>query len=128
MIDPGSLPAILADVAGAGLLAVGALGVAFPSPLAHSFGVPLRDKSAVVFVRATGVRDVALGAVLLAASLRGAGDVLLVAVIAGLAISLADFANAFFGGDRVLHRQHVVHVGGAAYFAAILALLLHALT
>ena len=127
MIDPGSLPAILSDVAGAGLLAVGALGIAFPTPLAQSFGVPLTDKSAVVFVRATGVRDLAIGAVLLAASLRGDAGVLLVAVIACLAISLADFANAFFGGDRVLHRQHVVHVGGAALFAAILALLLQTL-
>jgi hypothetical protein len=127
MIDPGSLPAILADVAGAGLLAVGALGVVFPTPLAHSFGMPLEDKSAVVFVRATGVRDLGLGAIVLAASLRGAGDVLLIAVIACLAISLADFANTFFGGDRVLHRQHVVHIGGAALFAAILALLLQAL-
>lgn len=124
MIDSGSLPAILADVAAAGLLAVGALGVAFPAPLAQSFGAPLRDTSAVVFVRATGVRDLALGAVLLAASLRGAGDVLLVGIIACLAISIADFVNAFFGGDRVLHRQHVVHICGAALFAAILALLI----
>lgn len=124
MIDPGSLPAILADAAGAGLVAVGGLGIAFPTPLAQSFGVPLRERAAVVFVRAAGVRDLALGAVLLAASLRGAGDVLLVGVIACLVISLADFANAFFGGDRVLHRQHVVHIGGAALFAAILALLL----
>lgn len=124
MIDPSSLPAVLADVAGAGLLAVGALGVAFPAPLAQSFGMPLNDKATAVFVRATGVRDLALGAVLLAASLRGDGHVLLVAVIACLVISLADFANAFFGGDRVLHRQHVVHIGGAALFAAILALLI----
>jgi uncharacterized protein DUF4267 len=126
-MDPGSLPAILADVAAAGLLAVGALGVIFPAPLAHSFGMPLSDKSAVVFVRATGVRDIALGALLLAASLRGAGIVLLVGIVACLAISLADFANAFFAGDRVLHRQHVVHIGGAALFAAILALLIPAL-
>jgi Domain of unknown function (DUF4267) len=124
VIDPASLPAILSDAAGAGLVAVGALGVAFPAPLAHSFGMPLNDKSAVVFVRATGVRDLALGAVLLAASLRSSGDVLLVAVIACLVISLADFFNAFFGGDRVLHRQHAVHILGAALFAAILALLL----
>lgn len=124
MIDPWSLPAILADVAGGGLIAVGALGVALPSPLAHSFGVPLTDKSAAVFVRATGVRDAALGAVVLAASLRGAGGVLLVAAIACLVISIADFLNAFFASDRVLHRQHVVHVGGAALFAAIVALLL----
>lgn len=124
MIDSGSLPAILADVAAAGLLAVGALGLAFPTPLAQSFGVPLGDKSAVVFVRATAVRDLALGAVLLAASLRGAGGVLLVGIVACLAISIADFVNAFFGGDRVLHRQHVVHIGGAALFAAILALLI----
>lgn len=126
-MDPGSLPAILADVSAGGLLAVGALGVLFPAPLAHSFGMPLNDKSAVVFVRATGVRDIALGALLLASSLRGAGIVLLVGIVMCLAISLADFANAFFGGDRVLHRQHVVHIGGAALFAAILALLIPAL-
>ncbi len=124
MIGPDSLPAILSDAAGAGLLAVGVLGLAFPAPLAQSFGMPIEEKSSAVFVRATGVRDCALGAILLAASLRGAGDVLLVTVAACLVISLADFLNAFFGGDRVLHRQHVVHVGGAALFAAILALLL----
>jgi hypothetical protein len=125
MMPAGSLPAILADAAGAGLLAVGILGVVLPAPLAQSFGVPLNDRSAAVFVRATGVRDAALGAVLIAASLLGAAHVLLVAVIACLAISLADFANAFFGSGRELHRQHIVHVGGAALFAAILALLLH---
>jgi hypothetical protein len=124
MIDPFSLPAILADVAGAGLVAVGALGVLFPRPLAQSFGVPLGEQSTLVFVRATGVRDAAIGAILLVASLRGAADVLLAAVIAGLLISLADFVNAFYGGGRVLHRQHVVHIGGAALFAAILALVL----
>jgi hypothetical protein len=125
MIAAGSLPAILADAAGAGLLVVGVLGVVLPAPLAHSFGVPLKDRSATVFVRATGVRDAALGAILIAASRAGASHVLLVAVIACLAISLADFTNAFLGAGRVLHRQHVVHVGGAALFAAILALLLH---
>lgn len=123
MIDPGSLPAILCDIAAAGLLVVGALGLALPAPLAQSFGMPLSDKSAAVFVRATAVRDVALGAIVLTASLRGKGDVLLVAVIACLVISLADFLNAYVGGNRVLHREHVVHVGGAALFAAILALL-----
>lgn len=124
MIDPGSLPAILSDIAAAGLLVVGALGLVLPAPLAQSFGMPLSDRSAAVFVRATAVRDVALGAIVLAASLRGKGDVLLVAVIACLVISLADFVNAYVGGNRVLHREHVVHVGGAALFAAILALLI----
>ena len=123
MIDPGSLPAILSDIAAAGLLVVGVLGLVLPAPLAQSFGMALSDRSAAVFVRATAVRDVALGAIVLAASLRGKGDVLLVAVIACLIISLADFVNAYFGGNRVLHREHVVHVGGAALFAAILALL-----
>jgi hypothetical protein len=123
MIPPGSLPAILAEIAAAAIAAVGILGVLFPSPLAHSFGTPLQDRAATVFVRATAVRDVALGAVLMACALRGSRAALLTAVIACLLISLADFANALFGGDRVLHRQHVVHVAGAALFAAILALL-----
>jgi hypothetical protein len=122
-MDASSLPAILADLAAAGLLAVGVLGILFPAPLAHSFGMPLQDESTTVFVRATAVRDVALGAVLLAASVRGSREVLLVAIGACLVISLADFANAFYGSGRALHRQHVVHIGGAALFAVILALL-----
>jgi hypothetical protein len=125
MIDPSGLPEILADAAGAGLIAIGILGVTFPDPLAQSFGVPIeKDTRAAVFVRATGIRDVAIGTLTIVASLRGAGDVLLAAIIAGLVISIADFVNAFYGGGRVLHRQHVTHVGGAALFAAILALLL----
>lgn len=127
MIDPGSLPAILADIAGGGLVAAGALGFVLPGPLAQSFGLPTQDRNGLGFVRATAIRDVALGAVTLAASLRGSGDVLLVAVVSGLAISLIDFANAYYTGGRELHRQHVVHVGGAALFAAILALLLQQL-
>lgn len=127
MIAPNALPALIADVAGAGLLAVGALGVLFPAPLAQSFGVPLKDDAAAVFVRATGVRDIAIGAVLLAASLRGAGIVLLVAAIACLFVSLADFANAYIGSGRELHRQHVVHIGGALLFAADIALIASAL-
>lgn len=123
MIGPGSLPAIIAEVAGAGLLAVGALGIVFPVPLAQSFGVPLNDEAAAVFVRATGVRDVAIGAILLAAALRGAGVVLLVAAIACLFISVADFVNAYIGSGRELHRQHVVHIGGALLFAADVALI-----
>jgi hypothetical protein len=124
MMDPGSLPGILADIAGAGMVAAGALGFFFPGSGAQSFGLPTEDRNGLGFVRATAVRDVALGAVTLAASLRGAGDVLLVAVCCGLAISLLDFLNAFYTGGRELHRQHVVHVAGAALFAAVLALLL----
>lgn len=127
MMDPGSLPGILADIAGAGMIAAGALGFAFPRPLSQSFGLPAEEPNALGFVRATAVRDIALGAITLAASLRGAGDVLLVAVICGLGISLLDFLNAYYTGGRELHRQHIVHVAGAALFAAVLALLLQQL-
>lgn len=123
-MTPTSLPAILADIAAGGLIAVGILGIAAPLPLAASFGLPLRDRSAAGFVRALAARDLALGAVVLAASLRGEGIVLLIAIAAGLLISLGDFAISFFGGDRELHRQHVTHIGGAVAFAVILAILI----
>lgn len=122
MIDPRSLPAVLARLAGAGLVGVGAAGIAFPRPLAQSFGTPLNDTSAAVFVRATGARDVALGGIVMTASLRGERDVLLAAIAACFGISIADFCNAFFSGDRKLRARYAVHAGGAAYFAAILAL------
>lgn len=103
---------MLAGASAAGLIGVGALGCLFPRPLASGFGVPAHNPDALAYVRATSVRDAAIGAVLLAAALRDDPDVLPVALLAGLGISAADFANA----------RRPVHIAGGALFAGILAL------
>jgi hypothetical protein len=119
----GSTAHVLADLAGAGLIVVGTLGIVLPGALAQSFGLPVDEQHALGFVRAAGVRDVALGAIVLTASLTAAVTVLFVAIAAGLLVSISDFVNAFYSGGRELHRQHLAHFGGAIVFAVILALL-----
>lgn len=124
MIDPSSPPAILADLLGGALVGVGTLGAAFPAALSAGFGIPVEDPRAVAYVRASGTRDVAIGAITLAAALRGDGDVLAVALALGIAVSAADFLTVFFAAGRHLRVQHLAHAGGAAAFAIALALTL----
>ena len=109
-----SLPAMLSVAASAGVIGIGALGVAFPKPVSRAFGVAAEDDSALAYVRATSVRDVAIGAMLLAAAARGKRGPLQVAAAAGAAISIGDLLVA----------KRPIHAGGAAYFMGILALLL----
>lgn len=109
-----SLPAMLSVVASAGVIGIGALGVAFPKPVSRAFGVTAEDDTAVAYVRATSVRDIAIGAMLLGAAARGKRRPLQVAAAAGAAISIADLLVA----------KRPIHAGGAAYFLGIFALLL----
>lgn len=109
-----SLPAVLSAAASAGVIGIGALGVAFPKPVSRAFGVAAEDDAAVAYVRATSIRDVAIGTMLLAAAARGKRRPLLVAAAAGTAISISDLLVA----------KRPVHAGGAAYFLGIFALLL----
>lgn len=120
----GSTGRILADLVAAGLVVVGALGVVMPAALSQSFGLPVDDAHGAGFVRAASVRDMALGALILTASVSGAQTVLFVGICAGLLVSTADFVNVFYAGGRELHRQHITHAGGAVVFAVILALLI----
>lgn len=119
----GSLPILLAYLAGIALLAVGAGALARPHGLAQSYGLPVEEPNGLNFVRATGARDVVLGAILIAVAYLHDPLALAVVIAAGLALSLADFTIAFVGGGGI-HRAHVTHIGGAIAFAVILALLL----
>lgn len=101
---------ILANVAGAALIATGIAGIAFPEPLARGFGAPPADANGMKFVRASAVRDVALGAILLSASLNRARNVSIAASVSAIGVSLADFACT----------KKPVHLAGAALFAALL--------
>jgi len=109
-----SLPAVLSMAASAGVIGIGALGVAFPKPVSRAFGVVAEDDATVAYVRAASIRDVAIGAMLLGAAARGKRGPLQIGAAAGAAISISDFLVA----------KRPVHAGGAVYFLGILALLL----
>ncbi len=124
MMRPTPLANRLARIAGAGMVLVGLLGTAFPAALAQSFGLPTRDPNGLGFVRATAIRDIALGSLTFAAAAGENADVLLVASGAGAGISLLDFLNAYYTDGKRLRSRLAAHVAGAASFAVILALLL----
>ena len=98
--------------AGSAIIATGALGLAYPREAGRGFGIPAEDDAAVAYVRAVGARDVAIGAILLAASLRRKHKALRIAAAAGCAVSLSDFITT----------RRPIHAAGAAFFA-VLALL-----
>ena len=102
---------MLAKLAAMGLIATGIAGIAFPEPLARMFGAPLHEGSDSRFVRATSVRDVALGAIMLCASFADEQTALRAAAVCGIGISVSDF----------LSTSKPVHLAGVAVFAALAA-------
>ncbi len=114
----------LSRVCAVSLVAVGAFGGAFPQPLGRAFGLDANDENTVAFVRATAVRDVALGSLMLVACDARDRRLLATAAACGSCISLIDALNVFIAGDgRVPPTSCAAHLGGAALFAATFMLL-----
>jgi len=124
MVEHASLAGVLSLLAALGLLAVGIMAVLVPRLLAQSYGLPLQTGEGRGFVLATGVRDAILGALLLAAYVRGDRATLTAFAVGGLALSLADLAIAYFNGGRTLRREHGAHIAGAIGFAITLGALM----
>ena len=113
----------LCGLAAIGLLSVGILALLSPERLARSYGVPVKDRGSLAYVRSTGVRDLILGLVFLTMIGLRDGIAMLVLCIAGIVLSLADFSIAFSTAKR-LHSEHGAHIGGAIGFIVLTALLL----
>lgn len=103
-------PHHLPILAAAGLIATGIAGIAFPEPLARNFGAPLQDGAGSEFVRATAVRDIALGAILFSAALNKERSAVRVASLCCIGISLSDF----------LTTKKPIHLAGAGLFVRVL--------
>ncbi len=113
----------LCGLAALGLLAVGALALISPVRLARSYGVEVRDRAALVWVRATGARDAALGLILAFFAFRQDVTEILFLCVIGLALSIVDFFLAVTFARR-LRSEHGAHLGGAIAFLVIIVLLL----
>jgi hypothetical protein len=108
----------LCILAAVGLISIGLLALVAPRRLSRSYGAEVDDDSAYVFVRATGVRDLIIGAIFAATLTRNDARMLLYLCGAGFALSIADLllAAAYARGFR---SEHLAHAGGAAGFAII---------
>lgn len=116
------LPVFLCALASVLLLAVGALALISPQRLSRSYGVPVSQPTAIAYVRATGARDLILGAVFAANVYLQDTLVLLILCVAGVALSLADFLIAF-SFARSFRSEQIAHIVGFLGFIVIAILL-----
>ncbi|MFZ0030754.1 MAG: DUF4267 domain-containing protein, partial [Candidatus Cybelea sp.] len=80
------------------------------------------------YVRATGIRDVALGVALGATAYFQYLPLLIVLSVAAIAVSVADLWIVWHhGGARRLHPAHAIHASGVVAFVLIIAMALFAI-
>jgi Domain of unknown function (DUF4267) len=109
------------------LMVVGIYALVAPHTLARHYGVRVEGHAAAGFVRATGIRDVAFGAILAAAAYWHLLWLLVVIAVAGIAVSIVDFWIAWHHGARRFHPAHAVHAAGIVAFILVLAMALFAI-
>ncbi|HEY6449904.1 MAG TPA: DUF4267 domain-containing protein [Candidatus Cybelea sp.] len=110
------------------LVAVGIHAILAPHPLARRYGVTAHTPDAAAFVRATGIRDIALGVVLGATAYVRFLPLLMVLAVAGIAVSIADFLIVLRHHEtKKHHAAHAIHASGIVAFVLILAMALFAI-
>jgi hypothetical protein len=82
----------LARAIAAGLCALGVGALVAPRPLARGYGIPAEDAVALSYVRATGVRDLALGMTLGALAFPESRALLATAVGASALVAATDYS------------------------------------
>lgn len=113
----------LCYLAALGLVAVGVLGLFSPRRLSRSYGVEVRDRASLVWVRAAGVRDAGLGLILAYIAFNQDFVEILFICAIGFILAMADFMLAITFA-RGLRSEHGAHLGGAIAFLVIIILLL----
>jgi hypothetical protein len=117
-----SLGPLVAWLVAAGLFLIGLCAVPFPALMSRAYGAPVDDPAGFTLVRAMGLRDVALGAALLALLLKSNLDGVAVVLAVTGALSLVDFALVV-AFQRRLIPQLVVHASGFVLCAVGVGLL-----
>ncbi|MBV8724929.1 MAG: DUF4267 domain-containing protein [Candidatus Eremiobacteraeota bacterium] len=106
---------------------VGFYAVADPHGLSRQYGVSVEGHAPAAFVRATGVRDIALGALLGATAYFHLPWLLVVIAVIGIAVSVSDLAIVWHHGAGRNHRAHALHLSGVVAFVLMLAMALFAI-
>ena len=110
------------------LVGVGIYALAAPHQLGRHYGVSVEGHNALGYVRATGVRDIALGIVLAATAYFHLLALLIVLAVVGIIVSIADSWIVWHHGHaRRLHPAHAIHASGILAFVLILAMALFAI-
>jgi hypothetical protein len=119
---------ILAWIFAIGLVCVGLYSLLAPRLLAGHYGVAVEHHSGEGYVRATGVRDVALGVILGAIAYTHSRSLLIVFAVVAIVISVVDLVLVRnHGGHHRMHSSHAIHAGGIVAFILILTMALFAI-
>jgi Domain of unknown function (DUF4267) len=94
-----------------GLIGIGALALVAPRTSSRQYGIVLDDPRALAFIRAMGVRDLVIAALLLLLASAGRRELLAWGMVASAAIAGVDFAVVSAAGARTAAR--VLHAVGA---------------
>lgn len=109
------------------LVAVGIYALVAPHALAQRYGVEAQGHDAAGWVRATGIRDIALGVALGATAYLHALTLLIVLAAMGIVVSIADFRIVtHHGGTQRHHAAHAIHASGVVAFILVIAMALFA--
>jgi predicted Na+-dependent transporter len=116
----------LAWIIAIALVVIGIYALAAPNLMAHRYGVSTEDHSAAAFVRAAGVRDIALGILLAATAYFRFIPLLIVLAVAGIVVSVVDIAVVSHHGHGPRHSAHALHASGIVAFLLVIAMALFA--
>ena len=109
------------------LIIVGVWALVSPHTLSREYGVQVEGHEAAGFVRATGIRDVAIGIVLAATAYLHLLGLLAIVAAVGIAVSIGDlWVVSQHGGLRRFHRAHAIHASGVVAFILVVAMALFA--
>jgi ABC-type Fe3+ transport system permease subunit len=110
------------------LVAIGLYAWLTPRALARHYGVSVEGERETAYVRATGIRDVAIGVVLAATVYFHVLPLLIVVAAVGIVVSIADlWIVARHGGHHRPHAAHAVHASGIVAFVLVIAMALFAI-
>lgn len=119
---------ILTWIVAIGLACIGLYSLLAPRALARHYGVAVEHHTGEGYVRATGVRDLALAIVLGAIAYTHATPLLIVFAIVAIVVSLVDLLVVrSHGGHRGMHHSHAIHASGIIAFILILTMALFAI-
>lgn len=109
------------------LILIGIWALVSPHAVAREYGVPVEGHEAAGFVRATGIRDIAIGIVLAATAYLHVLWLLVIVAVVGIAVSIGDlWVVSHHGGTRRFHRAHAIHASGIVAFVLVIAMALFA--
>jgi len=119
---------VLVWIVAIGLVCVGLYSLLAPRLLAGHYGVEVEHHTGEGYVRATGVRDIALGVILGAIAYTHATLLLVIFAIVAIVVSLVDLLLVRkHGGHRGMHHSHAIHASGIVACILILAMALFAI-